>query len=864
MASSGKAPGSKLDKLRLVVKKSDLIIGMLEKKGVNTKDQKEKIDKAKENLDQGNIEEAYKVAMECIVELKKMQDNGAKESSGKRGKGVFALIRDNTQDMDRKIEEWKVIITGWRNKGYHFEEDKSLFSRSFDQIEKRFISIGEQIEKAEQIRSQITRYREDYSHVGKSYLKKIDDIERAVFRLDRLDDIERRLKTVVKTIGSVEGRYESLRNRISRFRRKGLSTISLDEMLDNDEDLDYLDKQFNIYESNIDFLLKEKKKLKDLKGSIEDDRFEKKVRDLENIIDDPWKLDQVVEMMLELETIIKDSKDMDLKKEEARKRRNEIQKSLKKYSAEGFKVDMVEQLLDDDINLLEEEYDIFIRQTSKLRSLKEKLFKLDATGFEEDVSNISEKLYDPTNLDQLETELNQLKDRILNQRIRKQKIENAIKEWSGMGFKVNKLETLLGTNIVEAEKLYNVYSGRITELADYEARIKEINQKDVQDLVHRINLKIKNPELIDSIRKEMERLQQQVSESDRIRTKRSELNNLLKTWRSQGYIIDQILEDTKNEKTIEGLEKVILDYTRAIASLESFRSEFPSYERGWIPNWENDVKEHMMDPMKANVTLKKFTKLKSLIKKEEKKRGEISRKLDELSSRGIVVSRIKDLLTGDANTLNEEYTIFRKNVTRLLKLKASLLREAKSESDQELEMFSKGMNDPYMIETYEHQTMNRDTLKVSLDPSSDEKDVNVLKEQAKELYRQDKLEGSLEMFKRILQIDPDNKESKFYIKKVTQKLKTRKVLEETASNEDAGSKGTGPEEVKDESSSTGQGDPNCLSCKGTGKCVWCDGGGVCSTCNGSGKTFGDDCPTCGGKGKCSVCKGSGKCSWCNS
>ena len=112
------------------------------------------------------------------------------------------------------------------------------------------------------------------------------------------------------------------------------------------------------------------------------------------------------------------------------------------YRSEGFKVEMVEQLLDDDMNLLEEEYDIFIRQTARLKDLKEKLFKLDATGFEEDVSTISDRLFDPTHIDEIEGELEELKERILNQRIRSQKIENAIKEWTGMGKRYQNWRTL--------------------------------------------------------------------------------------------------------------------------------------------------------------------------------------------------------------------------------------------------------------------------------------------------------------------------------------------------------------------------------------------------------------------------------------
>ena len=144
----------RLLKLDMVIKKGDMIIGMLDKKGIQTDLYKDKFSKARKDLENGNIEEAFVLATECIREIKDLRVIPTeKEVSGRvrKGKGVFALIRDNTVEMEKKIDEWKMIISSWRKKGYMFENDDSLFTRTFDQIEKRFISIGEQIEKAEGI-----------------------------------------------------------------------------------------------------------------------------------------------------------------------------------------------------------------------------------------------------------------------------------------------------------------------------------------------------------------------------------------------------------------------------------------------------------------------------------------------------------------------------------------------------------------------------------------------------------------------------------------------------------------------------------------------------------------------------------------
>ena len=173
-------------------------------------------------------------------------------------------------------------------------------------------------------------------------------------------------------------------------------------------------------------------------------------------------------------------------------------------------------------------------------------------------------------------ELEELKERILNQRIRSQKIENAIKEWTGMGFKISKLENALRNDIEEAE-IFEDYSNRIKELMDYEARLKEMNPRDIQDQVHRIHLKIKNPELIESIRKEMSQIQDGCFGKDP--TEENGTEALLKTWKSQGYEIDTILTSTGKENTIEGLEKVILRAQGRLHHLNPSRIN-PQFMRG--------------------------------------------------------------------------------------------------------------------------------------------------------------------------------------------------------------------------------------------------------------------------------------------
>ena len=66
---------------------------------------------------------------------------------------------------------------------------------------------------------------------------------------------------------------------------------------------------------------------------------------------------------------------------EERCRREEIRGSLDRYREEGFKVEVVEQLLNEDMSRLEKEFNNFIRQMAKLKSLREKFSTFDTSGF---------------------------------------------------------------------------------------------------------------------------------------------------------------------------------------------------------------------------------------------------------------------------------------------------------------------------------------------------------------------------------------------------------------------------------------------------------------------------------------------------
>ncbi len=897
-------------KLKDVIAKGEAFIGFLDKKGADIQGPRDDINNARSSFESGDLAMSYTLAQRGIKELIRLRaeaerptEEPRKEPSApqveeprvkeeekkaqppeeipkertksKRGKGVFALIRDNDQEREKKLNSWKESTLKWREKGYLFEQDSSLFERNFEDVDKRLHSIGQQIEKAEVFQNRIRSMREEFNHVGGSFLKKLDDVKESVLRLDRLDDVKRRIETLNSNLQEVDGQYKVLSNRMSRYRRQGLNISSLEDLLENDSDLTYLEQQFNIYETNIEFLSKEKAKLTKIRNDGFAQRLTSEIDEIEKIIDDPWKLDTVVEKLLGLDREIYKEKESTRKQNDEIKRRDEIKISVQKYRDDGYNVADIEILLDGDMGPLEDEYNDLIRRITKLKTLKEKIFTLDAKGFEEEISNLSMKLNDPTKTEELEVELAQLKGIISDQRSKSDNIREKIRVWEGRGFLIIKLSEMMNRDPIEGGKLYVEMLPRIQELIDIQGRLQGIRHREVGDEVQKITLKIKNPDHLEAVRSEYRNLERKVSELEKIKEKRKELNELLKVWKGQGFQMDYILDIMGKEKTIAGLEKTILESTMAIATLEAFHKEFDTEERGWFPEDEEFIKKNLWNPENAKKVLFRFEQLKVKYANEEKRRGQLRRELDNMSKAGIDISGVEKLLHGDTETLVQNYTKrFKPQTVALLKLKKEIVKEAKGKP--ELQEFAKTLTDPFKLEEYRETRKALAKVKKVVSKKEDKKkgesdNITSLKDMAKKAYKEggeEKLREALNLFDAALSIDPDNKECQFFKKKVLLKMKMRPVQEHHEEKEPERPPdevdGTEPAvEEKVEPPGGRKPDPNCTFCSGSGKCSWCNGEINCTSCNGTGKYFGEECPTCKGSGKCSTCEGTGRCNWCS-
>lgn len=240
-----------------------------------------------------------------------------------------------------------------------------------------------------------------------------------------------------------------------------------------------------------------------------------------------------------------------------------------------------------------------------------------------------------------------------------------------------------------------------------------------------------------------------------------------------------------------------------------------------------------------------------------------------------------------------------------------------------LEQLKSGLNTsttPELDDELEEPGTAQDTLKSpepepQTEPEPDEyvdTDYEVSVEEyldaGKEAFRAKEFKDAVRLLKKALEIEPENKEVKFFLKKIVTAVKEKKsktpepdIKNESSEDTDVWDKyveeKATPLTVTDEDSvdiqkpgqipknrvesktaskseiaiADGGGDPSCTSCGGSGvctwckgaaKCYWCGGDGKCTKCNGTKEIEGKPCNFCSAEGTCGSCEGTGNCTWC--
>ena len=177
------------------------------------------------------------------------------------------------------------------------------------------------------------------------------------------------------------------------------------------------------------------------------------------------------------------------------KRQKELKVKLYDWKKKGYNVSRIYQLIQQDITLAEEEFNEFLNTVRHMEKIEERLYRLDTTGFEDQVKRIEDMIKDPGRIEELEESIIILEENILKRKLDSSGIsDNETKE----------IELRKELDKIRAEELHRIRKDEAGRLRERER--KRILEDELERIREEERERLKKTELERIRKEEKERL----------------------------------------------------------------------------------------------------------------------------------------------------------------------------------------------------------------------------------------------------------------------------------------------------------------------------------------------------------------------
>lgn len=201
----------------------------------------------------------------------------------------------------------------------------------------------------------------------------------------------------------VEELRSEYRRKLERWRSEGYVVTKLERIIDSD--IETVKLEFGIFERGIEGLRGLRKRL----DALDITGFESEAEEIKEMLRNIDNKSTAAKKIMKLEEMIKERVQRevgvvrDLRK---------FRMQLNNWKFKGYNVSRLESVMDKDYKTVEREFERFKNDVSRLESLKYALESLDVKGYESEVRDIESRLNDPDTVDELESKISELKEKI--------------------------------------------------------------------------------------------------------------------------------------------------------------------------------------------------------------------------------------------------------------------------------------------------------------------------------------------------------------------------------------------------------------------------------------------------------------------
>ncbi|MEA3558459.1 MAG: DnaA/Hda family protein, partial [Candidatus Thermoplasmatota archaeon] len=596
----------------------------------NLKEAKEEV----EGIKQSEGSESFMGDIRDIEFL--LNDTGELENIGK----LLTDLKDTIETEN--TEKASIMENAQKIKEMNFDVSHVLGSTGL-----RAKVLRERMELIDNNARRILNIRSNLEEFDKRDLKdEIESFATATTDPLNIDEYEDGFLKIKDKVDKLSQKREEIRREVEDWRSQGYNIGEIESKIDLPVE------QLETFRGGFISKLSELTGLKENLSKMDHRWLEEEFNAVEGMLLDPSNINFIKDKMKELYERI----------ETRESKRAMVRTDMEGWSKEGFTIDKLSAVLEDDDTVFMHIHDEMGENISRTRELIKRLDSLDTTFFKEKAAGSRARMMDPFNIESSKGLLDTLSQAIDLDRKQRDGFISEIEELDKQGWHTKGiLETTTDTPPEYLQQELENARNKIDRLKTAQQEINDWNaleSKWLDENIESVREHLTKIMEFDDAIKEFEDLRTQVEIN---KQKRETIRNKLAEWKDIGYITKKV--EKLLDSNIESLLGEFDSIKGSIEELEKLQATFDSLSIEHFKAEAEEIEFKLNDPELVEEIRININELEKNIQEDRSRRDHFRQRIDDYLKEGFMnAENLRNFLDEEISIVELEFNNFRKEV----------------------------------------------------------------------------------------------------------------------------------------------------------------------------------------------------------
>lgn len=545
-------------------------------------------------------------------------------------------------EQDKRMKQMMSDIKEWISSGYRIDDIESKRQLGYKEMFEYYNDISARISRSKEI----VKWLDTVTTVDLQ--QQVEELRERSKDLSNMPEMEKAVKRIESALDQITEKRNEIIKWVKLWKDEGFNTESVEQKLNDDLDsawnsmavfMDAI-QQLKEYREELDAISKDR----DAKG------FSKEIAQIDYLLNDPHEIPAAETSLAALKETM----------ESERAEKQKMLQEARSFEKGGFRIKGIEDSMNQRAKDVRDLLELLKNNVARIKEIGANLNTADRRDLMKDIDELKTSMSDPFALDQYESRLNEIQERILQIDRERDEIRKKVDEIEGRGYEVGAIEPFFERSLPQLRSALEDLTKRVERLSELNEELSGMDSRWLEGRFEELRAILVDPTLLDKAQASINSLKEDIHTREEAREK---VKNDLERWRSDGFIVkrlEEVIEDDLPAFSIvhEEMQKNITACRDMLKELSSINSRF-------FQGDAEELRSLLMDPFEIGRAKKSLPELKESVQADTARRIEIKKRLEDLRKDGYRIESVKDIVETPTPHLEDAVEDMETKVSRL-------------------------------------------------------------------------------------------------------------------------------------------------------------------------------------------------------